>query len=252
MIRTLIVDDEQPARTRLRTLLGEHADIELAGECADGEEALARILDGGIDLVLLDVEMPRLNGLAVIELTPAGQMPIVIFVTAYDHYAMRAFDAHALDYLLKPYDRDRLDVALDRVRRWIAAGEEDVQRKRIIEASAAATGTSPARPTRIAIRSRGRIAILKVDAIDWIESEGNYVRFHAGPQSYLHRQSLQQVEELFDPAAFVRVHRSAIVSLDRIREIRMDARGDARVLLANGTAVPLGRAYREDLERRLV
>jgi two-component system LytT family response regulator len=251
MIRTLIVDDEKPARARLRALLEEHPGIEIVGECSDGEAALARIMEGGIDLVLLDVEMPRMTGLEVVELTPAVEMPMVIFVTAYDQYAMRAFDAHAIDYLLKPYDRDRLAVAVSRAARWLRADQQEAQRSRIRKGSAAASGNTTGRPARIAVRGRGRISIVKIDSIDRIESEGNYVRFHVGAQSYLHRQPLHEVEQLLDPAAFVRVHRSAVVNLERIREIRVDTRGDATVILEDGSTVPLGRTYRDDLARRL-
>jgi two-component system LytT family response regulator len=251
MIRTLIVDDEEPARSRLRTLLQRQPDIDIIGECADGEQALERILEGGVDLVLLDVDMPRLNGLAVVELTPKELMPLVIFVTAYDQYAMRAFDAHAIDYLLKPYDRDRFEAALERARRWMAGDERAAQRRRLADAVATAGGSAGSGPTRVAVRSRGRISIVKIESLDWIEAEGNYVRFHVGAQSLLHRQSLQQILETFDPARFIRVHRSAIVAIDRIREIRLDANGDARAVLADGATVPVGRAYREALERTL-
>jgi two-component system LytT family response regulator len=247
MIRALIVDDEPDARERVRRLLGLHPDIEIAGEAADGEEALHIVGEQDIDLVFLDVQMPLLDGFSVAELLPASRMPVLVFCTAFDEYALRAFDVHAVDYLLKPFDRARFDRALEKARAAVAASEH--AQPEVAAMLASARGT-PYRK-RIAVRGRGRTLILRVEAIDWIEAQGSYVRIHTGKQSYLIRESMRELEASLNPARFLRVHRSAIVQLDRIDEVKTDAHGELRIVLTGGTIVPVGRAFRASLEAAL-
>ncbi len=247
MIRSLIVDDEPDARERVRRLLRLHEDVEVVGEAADGEEALQFLANHEADLVFLDIQMPLLDGFAVAELIPDDRMPALVFVTAFDEYALRAFDAHAVDYLLKPFDRARFDRALARARASVAASER--LRPQVAAMLASARGT-PYRK-RIAVRGRGRTIILRVEAIDWIEAQGSYVRVHSGKQGYLIRESMRELEGSLNPARFLRVHRSAIVQLDRIDEVQTDAHGELRIVLTGGTVVPVGRVYRAALESAL-
>jgi two-component system LytT family response regulator len=245
MYKALIVDDEPIARERVRRLLANEPDIEIAGECSDGEEAVERLAAADIDLLFLDVQMPRLDGIAVVEVIPRERMPVVIFITAYDDYAMRAFDAQAIDYLLKPYDRERFERALAKARRYLAATDRTEQGASI----SGLFGATTRYRQRVAVKVRGRTLIVKIESVDWIEAQGNYVRLHVGKDSFLIRESMRELAASLDPATFLRIHRSAIVNLDRIRELRANEHGDHRVVLADGTTIPLGRAYRNELEK---
>jgi two-component system LytT family response regulator len=248
-MKVLIVDDEMPARERLRRLLAAEPEVEIVGECADGEEALDRILQGDVDVVFLDVQMPRLDGLSMLEALPSHALPVVVFITAYDEYAVRAFDAHAIDYILKPYDRERFHRALEKARTYLA-GEARLEGTARLNGLVSDFRESPFRQ-RIAVKGRGRTIIVKVSSIDWIEAQGNYVRLHIGKESHLVRESMNQLADALDPATFLRIHRSAIVNLERIRELRADAHGDQRVVLSDSTVVAVGRAYRAHLEKVL-
>lgn len=247
MIRALIVDDEPDARERVRRLLALHPDIEIAGEAADGEEALHLLGQHDIDVLFLDVQMPLLDGFSVAELIPAGHVPAIVFVTAFDEYALRAFDVHAVDYLLKPFDRARFDRALERARAKL--GASGAMQPEVAALLTSARGTPYRR--RIAVRGRGRTVIVRVDAIDWIEAQGSYVRIHVAKHGYLIRESMRELEASLNPARFLRVHRSAIVQLDRIDEVQSDAHGELHLVLTGGTVVPVGRAFRAALEAAL-
>jgi len=245
-IRTLIVDDEPLGRERIRTLLGGDADVEIVGECGDGKQAVAAIERTGPDLVYLDVQMPEMDGFAVLDAIAGERMPAIIFVTAYDRYAVKAFEVHAVDYLLKSFDRERFHDALRRAKEQIRGSREGLWHERL-------TGLleelqwRQKQLTRLVIRSAGRIFFLRVEEIDWLEAADNYVRIHVGRESHLVRETLQSLQERLDPSRFLRIHRSTVVNLDRIKELHPLFHGDYVVKLVDGTELSLSRNYREKL-----
>ena len=248
MIRALIVDDEPDARERIRRLLTHHADVEIVGEAADGEQALQLLGDDeSINLVFLDIQMPVLDGFGVAELLSRERMPVLVFVTAFDAYALRAFDANAVDYLLKPFDRARFDAALEKARAYLASRTRFGAGMNALLASVRGT---PYR-TRIAVRGKEKTLILRVDVVDWIEAQGSYVRLHTARRSFLIREPMRDLESTLDPARFVRVHRSAIVNIERVEEVQTDAHGELRLILTGGTDVAVGRVYRAAVEAAL-
>ncbi|MGH8202314.1 MAG: LytR/AlgR family response regulator transcription factor [Steroidobacteraceae bacterium] len=240
-IRTLIVDDMPLSRERTRRYLAEVRDVETVGECGDGRQALATIDSLVPDLLLLDVQMPGMTGLALLEKIPVAQRPAVVFVTAFDEFAVPAFAAHAVDFLLKPFDRERLDKVLERVRSHLA-------QKRAQSGSAAAhEPAAEAAPwlSRIAIKSVGRTVFVSVDSVDWLETAGNYVCLHAGKDTHVVRETMNRLETQLDPAKFVRIHRSTMVRIEAIRELQPLFNGDRTVILHDGTELTLSRSYRE-------
>ena len=247
-MRTLIVDDEPLARERLRTLLRDEPDIELIGECADGKEAVSAIQGKNPELLFLDVQMPEMDGFAVLEAVGPERVPAVVFVTAYDRYALRAFDVHALDYLLKPFDRERFQKALERARAQV--GERGKLGDRLL-AFLKDIKEEPKRPERFVIKSAGRVFFLRADEIDWVEAAGNYVQLHVGSATHLMRETMGGLETRLDPEKFVRIHRSAIVQVDRIKEMQPAFHGDYIVILQDGTRLNLSRSYREKLQALL-
>lgn len=247
-MRTLIVDDEPLARERLRTLLRDEPDIELIGECADGKEAVSAIQGKNPELLFLDVQMPEMDGFAVLEAVGPERVPAVVFVTAYDRYALRAFDVHALDYLLKPFDRERFQKALERARAQV--GERGKLGDRLL-ALLKDIKDEPKRPERFVIKSAGRVFFLRADEIDWVEAAGNYVQLHVGSATHLMRETMGGLETRLDPEKFVRIHRSAIVQVDRIKEMQPAFHGDYIVILQDGTRLNLSRSYREKLQALL-
>lgn len=245
-IRTLIVDDEALGRERVRTLLARDDEIEVVGECGDGKKAVAAIEKLKPDLVFLDVQMPEVDGFGVLEAISGAPMPAIVFVTAFDKYAVQAFEVHALDYLLKSFDRERFEATLKRAKQAIRRSRDGALNERLtglIEDLEA----RKERPTRLVLRTAGRITFLRVDEIDWIEAADNYVRVHVGKEAHLMRETLQSVEKRLDPGKFLRVHRSHLVNLERIRELRPIFHGDYLVKLVNGTELTLSRNYREKL-----
>jgi two-component system LytT family response regulator len=250
-IRALIVDDEPLARQRIRDLLQEEPDVSVVGECGDGEEALASIEASRPDLVFLDVQMPEMTGLEVLEALRVEPMPAVVFVTAYDEFALRAFDAHALDYLMKPFHRTRFRVALDRARALIAgrrARWEDGGIEERIRAVLAELQPRQRYLERLVVRQGTRIQFIRSASVDWIEADGNYARLHVGGRSYLLRETMSGLEGRLDPADFVRIHRSTIVNTNRIREIQPMAKGDYVLILEDGTKLNSSQGYRENLQ----
>jgi two-component system LytT family response regulator len=244
-IRTVIADDEPLARERLRALLDAEPDIEVARECRDGNEAVAAIRAESPDLVFLDVQMPELDGFGVIETVGVENMPAIVFVTAYDEYALQAFEVNAVDYLLKPFDRERFQKALARARAHVGRQADDINRRllALIQGLKVPQGYLE----RLVIRSSGRIFFLKAEEIDWIEAAGNYVRLHTGKESHLLRETMNSLEQKLDPARFLRIHRSTIVRIDRIAELQPLFHGDYVVVLQGGTRLTLSRGYRERL-----
>jgi two-component system LytT family response regulator len=246
-IRVLIVDDEPPARERIRALLADESDIAIAGECESGLAAVESIKNLDPDLVFLDVQMPGLDGFGVVDAL-GDSLPVLVFVTAYDAYAVRAFEVHALDYLLKPFDRERFRATLDRAR--TALSERSPGNQLAGEAAPigeADAGKAPLR--RLLAKRDGRLIVLKAAEIDWIESSANYASLHVGKETYLVRETMQSLEGRLDPAQFLRIHRSTIVNLDRVQEIEPYFHGDYIVRLADGQRLTLSRTYRDRLQK---
>jgi two-component system, LytTR family, response regulator len=233
-IRAVIVDDEPLARSNLRVLLRLHPEIEIVRECRSGMEALLEIRSLMPDLVFLDVEMPECDGFDVLEMLGGDLPPAVVFVTAYDKYALRAFEAGALDYLLKPFDNARFELALDRAMERIVQGRSSTRTRE-----------------HLAVKSAGQLTFLKISEFDWIEAADYYSCLHVGARSHLLRRSMAELDEELDQSAFCRIHRSTIVKLDRVRGLKLNENGEYDVMLHNGTRLRLSRRYRKQLQSRL-
>jgi len=247
-IRALVVDDEPVGRARVLSLLREEADIDVVGECATGPEAVSAIERASPDLVFLDIEMPQMNGVELARCL-GDAMPAVVFVTAHDQYALRAFEVHAVDYLLKPFSAERFKSALTHVRQQIATRQATGGR----QTERAVTPEQPRnqRRERLVIRSSGRISFVRVRDIDWCEAAGNYVRLHVGEQTHLVRGTMGYIESQLDAAQFARVHRSTIVNIERIQELQSSFNGEYVILLTDKTRLTLSRGYRDGLQARL-
>src|SRR5689334_6270703 len=255
-IRALLVDDEPLALRRLRRLLAGERDIQIVDECTEGRAAAEAIRRQTPDLVFLDIQIPELDGFQVLDSLVPEQLPVVVFVTAYDEHALRAFDAHALDYLLKPVGRDRFRESLDRARERVlerrAAGVVDARLLALhSERTATSDRTSARCLTRIAIKADGRAFFVRTEDVDWIEAADNYVRLHVGSASHLVRESLRVLETKLDPEAFLRVHRSAMVNIDAIRELQPWFHGDHVIILRSGARLTCSRRYDERLRQML-
>src|SRR5215211_2447914 len=242
-MRALIVDDEALARRRLRQFVGEVPDIEVVGECEDGRGAVGLIRSAAPDLLFLDVQMPLLDGFGVIREVGAGSVPAVVFVTAFDQFALRAFEAHALDYLLKPFGRERFMQAVGRARRQI--GDANVSAR--LDSLIGELSERPRYSTRLAVKARGRTLILLTDEIDWVGAADNYLELHAGANSYVVRETMSQLQSKLDPQQFVRIHRSTLVNVSRIRELHPLFAGDQVVVLHDGTKLQVSRTHRQRL-----
>lgn len=242
-IRALIVDDEPLARERLSTLLRKEPDIEVVAECGDGSRAVTAIEKHRPDLIFLDVQMPEADGFDVLEAIGAERMPAVIFVTAYDKYALRAFEVNALDYLLKPFDRARFRESLERARQQLRRVRDGEVSERLLALLGSIRAKRQHRE-RLVVREGGRIFFLRAEEIDWIEAAGNYLRLHAARQSHLIRETMAGIEAQLDSAKFARIHRSTIVNLDRVRELLAGPHGDSTLLLRDGTRLTLSRTFR--------
>ena len=245
-LRVAIVDDEPPARARLRRLLKNHDDVEIVAECGDGAAAVQAIESARPDVVLLDVQMPELGGFEVLGALDMPRLPAVIFVTAFDNYALRAFEVHALDYVVKPVEADRFDQALAHARQRILERQSGAGLSSLIRELA----RDRAHLTRIPVRSEGRVKVIDLGDVDWISAADNYVTLHVGRHEYLVRDTLSALEQRLDASAFVRVHRSSIVRFDRIAELLPERHGEFRIRLKNGTEVALSRTYRTRIEER--
>jgi two-component system LytT family response regulator len=245
-IRTLIVDDEFLARDRLRQLLQNNADLELIGECADGAEAVEAIQEKRPDLVFLDIQMPELDGFGVLAEIDLDPMPVVVFVTAHDKFALKAFEVHAVDYLLKPFDRERFQTALARAVERVKHRDGPAIAQR--QAAVVAELRSSQKPLdRLAVKSGGRVIFVKLDDIDWIEAAHNYVELHVEKQSHLLRETLNSIEARLPVDRFVRISRSVIVNIERIKELEPLFYGEYTVTLRNGTRLTLSRRFRDKL-----
>ncbi len=250
-IRTLVVDDEPIARERILALLQQENDVEVIGQCADGAQAVSAIQQQSPDLVFLDVQMPGCDGFGVIQNIGADRMPTVVFVTAYDEYALRAFEVHALDYLLKPFGKDRFQETLKHARESLERRRAGDLGRRLL-ALVHDLKPEQQRLDRLVVKSGGRVFFLRTDEIDWIEAAGNYVRLHLGEESHLFRETMNGMESRLDTRHFVRIHRSRIVNTERIKELQPWFNGEYVVILRNGTRLTLSRGYREKLQEQLV
>ena len=248
-IRALIVDDEPLARAHLRNLLAADPEVVVSGECGNGGDAVDVIARETPDLVFLDIQMPELDGFEVIERVGPDRMPVVVFVTAYDEYALKAFEAHALDYVMKPVNRARFHDAVARAKHRVRTERGGDLREPLAQLMDYLGGQKYL--DRLAIRSDGRIVFLKTEYIDWIEAADDHVKLHVGTKTYLHRDTLGRLEQRLSPAAFLRIHRSTIVNIERIRELQPWFQGDYVLILADGTRLTSGRSYR-DRVRQLV
>ena len=245
-IRTLIVDDEPLARERIRLLLEKEPDLEIVGECSDGHEALAAIRSRSPDLMFLDIQMPELDGFGLLAQLDPGRLPAIIFVTAFDQFALRAFEVHALDYLLKPFDSERFQAAVQRARQWIQRNQAGGLDQRLSALLADLKGVSKA-PDRLAVKSGGRVLLLRIEDIDWVEAADNYVNLHLGKESHLLRETMNALEARLASDRFLRISRSTIVNLDRIKELQPMFHGEYAVILRDGTRLTLSRSHREKL-----
>ncbi len=270
MIRVLVVDDEPIARRRMRRMLKAEQEVDVVAECANGREAIEAIRQHRPDLVFLDIQMPDVDGFGVVRELGPENMPALIFVTAYDEHALRAFEVHALDYILKPFDADRFKAAFGRARAQLdqAANAQAGRRLKLLleqvladqgaDAAAAAGLPAPAHAAaparhldRLMVKHDGRVFFVKVTDVDWFEAAGNYVRIHIGKSNHLIRETMSAIEASLNPATFARIHRAVIVNLDRIRELQPWFAGDYLVILRDGQQLKLSRTYRDQLQARM-
>jgi two-component system LytT family response regulator len=248
--RVIIADDEPLARARLRMLLDGEPWVDVIAECSDGPSTITAIEKFRPELVFLDVQMPGGSGFDVIEAVGAGRMPFVIFVTAFDRYALRAFDVHALDYLLKPFDRDRFRDALTRARERIERSSNGDLERRLL-AIVNDLKPAPQPMERFVIKSGGRVFFLRAEDIEWIEAAGNYVKLHVGAETHVFRETMNSLEARLNPSVFFRIHRSHIVNIERVRELQPWFNGEYVVFLTSGARLTLSRGYREKLQDRI-
>jgi two-component system, LytTR family, response regulator len=258
-VRVLVVDDEPLARQNLRVLLEADPGVELVGEAGSGAEAVRLIAERAPDLVFLDIQMPELDGFGVVERVGAERMPVIVFVTAFDRFALQAFEVHALDYLLKPFDDARFEKALRQAKLQVEQRSVKELGERLVRLLAEREGgappaAAPAQPqylTRLLVKSAGRVFFLKADEIDWIAAEDYYVKLHVGRRSHLLRETMNELESKLDPQKFLRIHRSSIVNVERIKELHQLFNGDYSVVLHDGTELKLSRGRREHLQTLL-
>lgn len=249
LLRTIVVDDEPLARVHLRSLLATDHDVEVVGECGNGRDAVDAVRELAPDLLLLDIQMPELDGFGVVQALGADVPPAVVFVTAYDEHAVRAFQVCALDYLLKPVDRARFHQTLERAKDRLQSDDVSGFRRRLDQLLTQLE--APAAARRLALRVDGRTLFIDAADVDWLEAVDNYVRVHVGRQTYVVRATLSRMESRLPAAQFLRVHRSSIINVDRVREVQPWFQGDYVLILHDGTRVTSGRSYRQALQRLL-
>jgi len=257
-VRALIVDDEPLARRTIRELLLKDQDIEIIGECNSGLEAVTLIAEQPPDLLLLDIQMPGLNGFETLAQIQPGRIPAIIFVTAYDQHALRAFEVHALDYLLKPFTDKRFEEMLRQAKAQIELREINAISKSLLSLLREQTAPEPARPlkksflNRFMIKAGGRVVFIKASDVDWIGADDYFIKLHVSGKSHLLRMSMNELEQKLDPEAFLRVHRSTIVNFDRVKELRQTSNGEYVVVLKDGVELKLSRGRRARLEQLLM
>ena len=257
-VHTLIVDDESLARRTIRDLLVEDSQIEIIGECRSGLEAVTFMRERMPDLLFLDIQMPGMNGFETLSSIEVERIPAIIFVTAFDQYALKAFEVHALDYLLKPFSDKRFEEALKQAKSHIEMKEVNRLSQSLVALLGEQTGGPPVEAkrksflTRFMIRSGGRVAFVKTSDVDWIAADDYYIKLNVGVKSHLLRMSMNELEEKLDPRSFLRIHRSTIVNVDRLKELQQNPNGEYVVVLKNGTELKLSRSRRERLEQVLM
>jgi two-component system LytT family response regulator len=254
VVRIIIADDEQLARQKLRLLLASEPQVEVVGECHNGAQTLSAIRSCRPDLLLLDIQMPDLDGFQVLSEVSPAEMPVVIFTSAYDQYAIRAFEAHALDYLLKPFDQERLHHAIERARfeLWNAKGRDITNRiLDMLSRVKSEKQITPEYDGRLVIKTKGRIIFLNLDEIDWIEASANYVRLNVGRESHLFRETISRVSERLNPNNFIRIHRSMIVNVQKIKELIPVNSGEYIVVLKSGKELSCSRGYRANVQQMI-
>jgi two-component system, LytTR family, response regulator len=251
MLRAIIVDDEPLSRDRIRELLEEHADITVVAECENGVEAVESIAGYAPDLVFLDIQMPGMTGLDVVRAVGPDQMPATVFITAYDEYAVDAFEANAIDYLLKPVGRERFSHAVERAVSRTSAASASVENERLSRLIAGLQEQQQSYPERIVVRTGTRLRLLPAADVDWIQSEGNYVRLHVGQNSYLLREKISDIEKRLDPRLYMRIHRSTMVNIERVVQAEVLFRGEYLLILRDGTKLTSSRSYRSNVQTLL-
>jgi two-component system LytT family response regulator len=245
-IRVVVVDDEELARDRLASLLAQHSDVEVVGTCSDGTSAIETIERTHPDLVFLDVQMPGMNGFEVVENLDNDRIPAVVFVTAHDAHALQAFEVHALDFLLKPFDEARFVKTLDRARGQLLQQDGSAINTHLMSLIEELRGEKKY-PERLIVKSGGRVFFVRADEIDWVEASGNYVKLHTRNEAYLLRESMKNMEGKLDPKTFVRIHRSAIVNIDSIKELEPWFHGEYIVIMRDGTRLTASRVFSDRL-----
>jgi len=253
LVRVVIADDERLARQKMRILLEAEPSIAVVAECQDGRQTVSAISCLRPDLLLLDIQMPDLDGFQVLNQIPPEEMPLVIFTSAYDQYAIRAFEAHALDYLLKPFDQERLHQAIERARMDLLKSGNREFTNRLMELLARLKAGAPGQPgepqDRLVIKAKGRVIFLDLNEIDWVEAAANYVRLNVGKESYLLRETISRTSERLNPSEFIRIHRSTIVNVRKIKELIPVNSGEYVVVLKNGKELSCSRGYRAQLQQ---
>jgi two-component system, LytTR family, response regulator len=255
IIKTLIVDDEPLARRNLRVLLEDDPEIEIVAECGSGQEALEVINDEPPDLLFLDIQMPEMSGFEVLERIEHGRIAAVVFVTAFDQYALKAFEVHALDYLLKPFDDARFEKALRQAKTQIEQREINKLSRKLFALLEDRAATSDKKTgsylTRFMIKAAGRVLFLKAEDVDWIAADDYYVKLHTGSKTHMLRETLSDLETRLDPEKFIRIHRSTIVNIERIKELHPHFNGEYLVVLRDGTELKMSRSRREQVQAAL-
>jgi len=249
-IKTLIVDDEPPARSVLRKMLAEDSEIEIIGECSNGLEAINAIEKDSPDLLFLDIQMPEMNGFELIESFTKNDFPTVIFVTAYDQYAVRAFEVSAVDYLLKPFDHERLEKAVEKAKTSLTEKSNDERNEQVLKLLKQLNNESEAFE-RFIIKNNGRVVFVPVEEVNWIQADGNYLLLHTKNRKHLIRDTMKKVEAKLDSNKFFRIHRSTIVNIDSIKELQVHFNEKLLVVLKDGTELILSRRYRDKLSKKL-
>jgi two-component system LytT family response regulator len=247
-MRVVIADDEALARKKLRIMLSSEPGVQILTECQDGSETIRALTTYKPDVLMLDIQMPDFDGFEILSRVSPDTMPIVIFTTAYDRHAVRAFEAHALDYLLKPFDQERLRQAMNRARAELITGKDREATYRILN-YLSESGTQSALDRRLVIRAGGRVVFLNLNEIDWVEAAANYVKINAGKESYLLRKGIGEIADRLDPAHFVRIHRSTVVNIGRIKELQPVNSGEYIVVLKSGKELSCSRGYRAGLQQ---
>lgn len=247
-IRVMIVDDEPLARHGLREILSLEQDFEVIAECTDGAEALSEYQNQQPDVLFLDIQMPETDGFDVVKQLPSDELPFIVFITAYNEFALKAFTANALDYVLKPFDSERIQMTLKRIREMVRLKQQAGYSERILKAL---SSFSPTRSylVRIPIRHAGKIILVSIGDVIWIEAAADYINIHTAKEKFITRESIGEIETQLEPTRFVRIHRSSIINIQHIKELQTNHHGDYTVLLDNGTSLPVGRNYKENLAR---